>query len=152
MAATATLLATLGTKEAEASFLRKELERLGVSVKLVDISLQGGASTLGGTEKNRRMSEVAARVGRALACKTPDEIGVVVGIGGGTGGEIVLRVYDALPALHPKVLITTLPFDPRPALSDKVFVIVPTLVDILGPQQCAASGSRVGSGDDRGHV
>ncbi len=132
MAATATLLATLGTKEAEASFLRKELERLGVSVKLVDISLQGGASTLGGTEKNRRMSEVAARVGRALACKTPDEIGVVVGIGGGTGGEIVLQVYDALPALHPKVLITTLPFDPRPALSDKVFVIVPTLVDILG--------------------
>ncbi len=132
MAAIATLLATLGTKEAEASFLRSELERLGVPVKLVDISLQTGSSTLGGTDKNRRMTEVAARVGQMLAGKRADEIGVVVGIGGGTGGEIVLRIFDALPALHPKVLITPLPFDPRPALADKMFIIVPTLVDILG--------------------
>ena len=132
MAARATLLATLTTKEAETSFLRSALEQLGVSVKLVDISLHAGASTLDGDEKNRRMAEVAARVGQDLAGKRAEEIGVVAGIGGGTGGEIVLQVFDALPALHSKILITPLPFDPRPALADKSFVIVPTLVDILG--------------------
>ncbi len=132
MAARATLLATLTTKEAEASFLRAAMVQLGVSVKLVDISLHAGASTLDGDEKKRRMAEVAAHIGHDLAGKRAEEIGVVVGIGGGTGGEIVLQVFDALPALHPKILITPLPFDPRPALADKVFIIVPTLVDILG--------------------
>ncbi len=132
MAARATLLATLMTKEAEANFLRVEMERLGVSVNLVDISLQAGASPLDGNEKKRCMVEVAERVGNALARKIAEEIGVVVGIGGGTGGEMVLQIFDALPPLHPKVLITPLPFDPRPALADKAFIIVPTLVDILG--------------------
>ena len=132
MAARATLLATLMTKEAEAGFLRAAMEQLGVSVKLVDISLQAGTSTLDSTEKRRCMLQVAERVGDALAGKAAEEIGVVVGIGGGTGGEMVLQIFDALPILHPKVLITPLPFDPRPALADKAFIIVPTLVDILG--------------------
>ena len=59
-------------------------------------------------------------------------IGAVVGLGGGTGGEIILRVMHALPFDFPKVLITTLPFDPRPALADNSIILVPTLVDIAG--------------------
>jgi uncharacterized protein (UPF0261 family) len=56
----------------------------------------------------------------------------VVGLGGGTGGEIILRAMHALPFDFPKILITTLPFDPRAALADNAITLVPTLVDVAG--------------------
>jgi len=38
----------------------------------------------------------------------------------------------ALPVTFPKVLVTTLPFDPRIAVADSSVILVPTLVDICG--------------------
>ena len=61
-----------------------------------------------------------------------DGIDAVIGLGGGTGAEIVLKVMRGLPITFPKVLITTLPFDPRIALADNSIILVPTLADICG--------------------
>lgn len=126
------VLATLATKADETGFLTDRLKAAGVSFDVIDISLNTGGKTLSGGGKRQAMAAVAqtacdlVRVGR----KTGAE--VVVGIGGGTGGEIVLQVMRSMPVTFPKVLCTTLPFDPRFAVADNSIILVPTLADISG--------------------
>ena len=132
MPKTVVLLATLETKEEEAAFMREALITLGLSVQVVDISLRAGGTVLAGAEKMRAINATGTRVRSVMSGKSSDGLDVVVGIGGGIGGEIVLQILGGLSATFPKVLITPLPFDPRPALADNSIILVPTLVDIAG--------------------
>lgn len=132
MPSTVVLLATLETKNEELAFLKSALTEHGISVRVVDVSLGSGGSVWESAEKLRAMEEVGARVGAELDAALDESIAAVVGIGGGTGGEIILRVMRALPFAFPKMLITTLPFDPRIALADNSIILVPTLADIAG--------------------
>jgi len=97
-----------------------------------DISLNTGGKVLDGADKCLAMQAAAddalGEVSQAVQSGTE----VVVGIGGGTGGEIILSVLRALPVTFPKVLVSTLPFDPRAALSDNAIILVPTLADLSG--------------------
>lgn len=126
------LLATLETKREEVAFLEAALVGQGVSPEVVDLSLGSHGKVWDGARKIRAIEETGARLGAELSARLDGGIGAVVGLGGGTGGEIILRVMHALPFDFPKVLITTLPFDPRPALADNSIILVPTLVDIAG--------------------
>ncbi len=132
MPAKVVLLATLETKRDEVAFLQDALRDHGVQTDLVDVSLGSGGKVWDGSQKMRAMEEVGARIGADLSETMDGAIGAVVGLGGGTGGEIILRVMRALPFAFPKLLITTLPFDPRPALADNSIILVPTLADIAG--------------------
>ena len=133
MPAKVLLLATLETKREEAGFLREMLETHGLDVRIVDVSLGSGSAVRDRSEtKAEAIEAVGARVGSDLAEMLDGTVHVVAGIGGGTGSEVILRAMKELPFSFPKILVSTLPFDPRAAVADNSVILVPTLVDIAG--------------------
>ncbi|MEO0328151.1 MAG: Tm-1-like ATP-binding domain-containing protein [Pseudomonadota bacterium] len=131
-ALTVLVVATLDTKAAETDFLTECLSRHGVTSKKINLALETAGKVLDGASKLEAMDAAVAKaivdVDNALA----DNVHAVVGLGGGTGGELILKLMQSLPITFPKVLITTLPFDPRIAVADSSIVLVPTLADLCG--------------------
>ena len=125
------LIGTFETKRDELAYLSDALRRHGLAVEPVDVSLGAGGRVLSGPEKLARMAERAEAAAAHIAANCSD-CSVALGVGGGTGGEIVLASLRRLPAVYPKVLITTMAFDPRAALADTAITLVPTLCDIEG--------------------
>ncbi len=126
------VLVTMATKLEEAQFLVAALVAAGVEPQVVDTSLRTGGEVLGGEGKCIAMSDAAKRALMQVNEGRKNGAEVVVGIGGGTGGEIALQVMRDLPVTYPKVLCTTLPFDPRFAVADNSIVLVPSPADIMG--------------------
>ncbi len=126
------LLVTLDTKEQEATALQREILDQGVSVDVLDISLGSKNRNLSGDEKIALMSKVATERGEHLNRLIELGAPAVVGLGGGTGSQIILKIFRQLGMRFPKLLVSTLPFDPRDAVSDNSIIIVPTLCDIQG--------------------
>lgn len=126
------VLATMETKSAEASFLVARLAEQGVKTQIVDISLSSGGKVLGGADKRHAMERVAHEGLDAVLAAIAKNAEVVVAIGGGTGGEIALQILRGLPITFPKIMVTTLPFDPRIAVADNSIILVPTLADVAG--------------------
>lgn len=129
MAATVALLGTIETKSEELNVLSDLLRSHGLSVALVDLSLGAAGKMMSGDEKLARMAFVAERATDAIRQSDP---AVVVAVGGGTGSDIALKAMRALPMDLPKILISTLPFDPRDAVADDPIVLIPTPCDIQG--------------------
>lgn len=125
------LIGTLETKQAEISYMAAALHAHGLEVETMDVSLASGGAIWSGAEKLERMAARAEAAAAQIAANCAD-CSVAIGIGGGTGGEIVLAAIKGLPATYPKILVTTLAFDPRPALADSSITIIPTLCDIEG--------------------
>ena len=126
------VLATMATKKEETQFLLDRLTNAGVTADIVDMSLDVAGKVLNGDSKCLAMEAAAKKAAREIADGIKNGAEVVVGIGGGTGGEIALQVMRGLPITFPKVLCTTLPFDPRYAVADNSIIMVPTLADISG--------------------
>ncbi|MEO0357430.1 MAG: Tm-1-like ATP-binding domain-containing protein [Pseudomonadota bacterium] len=126
------VLATMATKSDETGFLLDKLSTAGVTARVIDISLNSGGHILDGAAKCMAMASAADHALDQIVDGIKTGTEVVVGIGGGTGGEIVLQVMRSLPITFPKVLCTTLPFDPRFAVADNSIILVPTLADISG--------------------
>ncbi len=126
------LLATMATKADEVAFFAERLCAHGIEVETLDISLQSGGVVLGGSDKVTAIEQAAEQAMRNIAQHLDAGINAVAGIGGGTGGEIILRAFRALPPTFPKLLVTTLAFDPRAATADNSIVLVPALSDICG--------------------
>jgi len=125
------LIGTFETKRAELDYLGKALQRHGLEVALLDVSLANKGVIWSGAEKLAQMAATAQSAAAHIADHCTD-CQVAIGVGGGTGGEIVLAAIKGLPSTYPKILITTLAFDPRPALADSSITIIPTLCDIEG--------------------
>ena len=125
------LIGTFETKRRELGYMADALERHGMEAVPVDVSLGSGGRVLSGAEKVEAMARLAQAAARLMA----QECGacrVALGLGGGTGGEIVAAALKGLPATYPKVLVTTMAFDPRDAVADTAITLVPTLCDIEG--------------------
>ena len=101
------LIGTSETKAPQLSYLSEALRRRGLSVVPVDVSLGTAGTVLPGSEKLARMQARAAEAAQEVAAQS-EECAVAIGIGGGTGSEIVLAALAGLPAIYSKVLITTL--------------------------------------------
>lgn len=131
MTARVLLIGTFETKGEELTYLEAALKKHGLEVMLLDVSLANNGVIWSGAEK---LAQMAARAEAAAAHITQHcaDCQVAIGVGGGTGGEIVLAAIKGLPSTYPKILITTLAFDPRPALADSSITIIPTLCDIEG--------------------
>lgn len=125
------LIGTLETKRQELTYMAASLRRYGLEVELMDVSLGSNGAVWSGAEKLARMAARAEAAAADISTHCLD-CKVAIGVGGGTGGEIVLAAIKGLPATFPKVLVTTLAFDPRPALADSSITIIPTLCDIEG--------------------
>ncbi|MEM9013036.1 MAG: Tm-1-like ATP-binding domain-containing protein [Pseudomonadota bacterium] len=125
------LIGTVESKTAEIDCLAAALARHGLEREVIDISLGSGGAILTGSEKIARMGEVAAAAAKIVNARSAGAA-AVIGLGGGTGGELVLGAMKSLPATFPKVLITPLAFDPREALADTAITLVPTLCDLEG--------------------
>ena len=126
------LLATLETKSEEVVYFIDILDSCGVPVEIIDISLGSAGENWDGSRKLAKMQKVVRQVSTYIIHENLDKTSVVVGLGGGTGGEIILNILGELPFDFPKILITTLPFDPRVVVSDNSIVLIPTLADIEG--------------------
>lgn len=125
------LIGTFETKTEELAYLDGALRGQGLEVESLDVSLGSSGAVWPGARKLEQMTlraEAAAGqvAARCRACQ------MAIGVGGGTGAEIVLAAMRGLPSAFPKLLITTLAFDPRPALADTAITIIPTLCDIEG--------------------
>jgi len=126
------LLATYDTKQEEADYLITALTALGVPVETCDISLHAGGAQWGPDAKIAGMAQATERAIAEISDTPQTGRRMVVAIGGGTGGQIALRVLKSLPLAMPKVLVTTLPFDPRYIMADSAIVLVPTVADLCG--------------------
>jgi uncharacterized protein (UPF0261 family) len=125
------LLATVETKASEVKYLAEALVKRGLTPEICDISLLSGGQILSAADKLVRMQETMQRV-LAHVLTRVDHTAAIIGMGGGTGGEMILGILRDLPLAFPKLLVTTLPFDPRGALADNAITIIPTLADIAG--------------------
>ncbi|MEM7047927.1 MAG: Tm-1-like ATP-binding domain-containing protein [Pseudomonadota bacterium] len=132
MTSSVLLLATLETKNEEARYLAQCLQDHDVSVQILDLSLDAGGKILDGPAKTRAIDETSTKALGQVADALDQGTDAVIGLGGGTSGEIILKVLRTLPITFAKVLVTTLPFDPRTAIADNSIILVPTLVDICG--------------------
>lgn len=132
------VIGTVETKGPAIDYLTSALGRHGLSVELLDISLGAVGQPLGGPAKLALMEQRARQAAQQAADKFPDCI-AAVGMGGGTGGEVILGAFRGLPARYPKFLVTTLAFDPRAALADTAVTLIPTLCDIEGMNSQLAS-------------
>ena len=126
------LLATYDTKQEEADYLITALTALGVPVETIDMSLHAGGAQWSPKEKMAGMVAATERAIAEISIKPQTGRRMVVAIGGGTGGQIAIRVLRSLPVAMPKVLVTTLPFDPRYVIADSSIVLVPTIADLCG--------------------
>jgi len=95
------LLATLETKREEVAFLEAALTARDLACEIVDLSLGAHGEVWDGAHKIRAIEETSARLGAELSTRL-DGVGAVVGLGGGTGGEIILRVMHALEMISQK--------------------------------------------------
>ena len=126
------ILSTLETKSAETRYLAARLAAHGVRSLNIDLSLGSGGSVWEGERKLAAIAKAAERAIGFISDNCHPSRQVVIGLGGGTGSEIILRVMRSFPMAAPKILVTPLPFDPRAALADNAVILVPSLVDICG--------------------
>ena len=124
-------LTTLETKARASAYFHQQLEQLGLSWLSLDTSLRC-SEQLSGAAKLAAMQQRSLEVGAQAAAAVTAGAQVVVGLGGGTGGQIALDVLRQLPVELPKVLISSLAFDLRDHLAANFIVVVPCLCDFSG--------------------
>ncbi len=129
MGAGIVLLGTFETKAEELLDLESALIAEGLDVMRMDLSLGSGGTAMASDAKLARMRDRAERAAKAISGNMP---AAVVGVGGGTGSEMVFRAMGPLPLDLPKFLVTTLPFDPRGNLADCPVTLIPSPCDIQG--------------------
>ena len=127
------IVATLDTKSAEADYLKDCISNLGETSAIVDASIDSGGRQLSGEDKLIAMPLASEKAAVELAeLGLGQELRVVVGIGGGTGSQIVAGAFSSAGVEAWKVLITTQARDTRevPGLDDAT--IIPALCDVEG--------------------
>jgi uncharacterized protein (UPF0261 family) len=122
----------MDTKASEARYLADSLAAKALEVRIIDLSLGANNEVWPGERKLARMQVVSDQAAAMVAEMVEGGARGIIGLGGGTGGEMILRVMQRQPVDLPQLLVTTLPFDPRAALASSSIVLVPTLADFSG--------------------
>ena len=129
---TVVVLATLDSKEEEARFLVEALRARGCEARVCDLSLGNLGADWTSAGKLDGMDRAAARATAELADCAAWGARAMLAVGGGTGGQVAVKVLQAMPLAMPRVLVSTFPFDPRYAVADTPIVLVPTIADLSG--------------------
>lgn len=148
------IIGTLDTKGPEVSFLRDQLEEMGCKTRVMDVSLVSAPSCHADIDREQVMSRANADIesllkeeeGKLKAMDAmaqgaislveegiaSDSVAGVMALGGGVGTQIGMKVMRALTFGLPKIMISTLPYDPRLHMGGKDIVVFPSVADILG--------------------
>ena len=126
------VVATLATKGDEAGFFAACLADEGIQTELIDISLDA-SRPLGGHRKIAAMNAAARRAQEQLTrLAAMGRLAAAAGMGGGTGSQMAAAAMSALPLSLPKLLVTTMASDPRPAATGSGIILIPTVADLAG--------------------
>ncbi len=129
------VLGTLATKQREMDYLCDCLSRMGHAIRVQDLSLGRYAGPLDGSEEKKiKAMEITVRaVMSEIAPSVSQQIYAgIIAMGGGVGTWLACRIMRQLPDDLPKIMLSTLPFDPRDVIGGSTIVVVPSIVDILG--------------------
>lgn len=148
------IIGTLDTKGPEVSFLRDQLQEMGCKARIMDVGLVASpsshaditreqvtsrshadiASLLKGDEGKIKAMDAMARGAVPLLEEgiASGEVSGVMALGGGVGTQIGMKIMRGLPFGLPKIMISTLPFDPRSHIGAKDIVVFPSVADLLG--------------------
>jgi len=132
---TVVLLGSYDTKPGELDFLRSQVVRRGARCEFLDTGLDRDSTTTkpNGNQKTGLMLRKAEEVTDEIRRRFPSlERTAILGIGGGVGSWIALSVMRRLPFGVGKVLLSTLPFDPRAEMKGTDVIIIPSVTDIQG--------------------
>lgn len=119
------VIGTCDTKEAELRYAVEQVQKAGAPALLVDISTtpstakadvtpemvarhhpQGADAVLGHADRGKAVTAMAAALGRYLLSR--DDIGAVLGLGGGGNTSMVTEAMRALPIGVPKLMVSTM--------------------------------------------
>ncbi|XDZ64440.1 Tm-1-like ATP-binding domain-containing protein [Alphaproteobacteria bacterium LSUCC0396] len=126
------LVVAVETKRQAVSYIKEALLAHELAVTIIDISLGSNGQVWDGERKLSAMDQSVADALSQIGEFTEGHEPVVLGVGGGTGSDMIIRVMKALPNKVSRVLVTTLPFDPRAAVAEDSIILVPSIVDIEG--------------------
>jgi uncharacterized protein (UPF0261 family) len=155
MAKTIAIIATLDTKEAEVSFVKETIERLGCRVLIIDVSLLGKSAMIPDVSRENvlraagrdweslqdshkhetiaAMSEGASLLAPALHRR--GLFNAILSIGGVQNTLIGAAAMKALPLGVPKLMVSTVASGQRtlePLVGSKDIVLMPSVADIAG--------------------
>ena len=123
------LIGSFDTKGDLLERLRSKARAKGLRAAQV-ISVDARLARVGQLGKEAAMHKAARRLESILARAGPKC--AYLALGGGTGSWVALKALSALPLGTPKVMVTTMAFDPRPLVAGTDIVIVPCPVDLMG--------------------
>jgi len=144
------VVATADTKGEELAFLADAIRQTGLPVMRVDVGTRnpmtqvdisatkvagfhpGGASAvLDGDDRGQAVASMGAAFERFLTSR--DDIGAIIGIGGGGGTSIITRGMRALPLGLPKIMVSTLASgDVGPYVDVSDIIMAPSITDFAG--------------------
>ena len=135
---------TMDTKAPELRYVRDILRRLGLSARLVDLSLRSSVTGADipsheiatiDSNSNRPLADRSRQMAGAFAAyvsKRPDISGIIA-LGGSSGSSIAAPGLRALPLGVPKILVTTMASgDVSPYIRGSDVIVVPSVADISG--------------------
>ena len=122
------LLVTRDTKAAEADYLIGALARLGVHTHVIDTAIRQSP----GLTKSELMRRASEDCGTRIQALIERGARAIVGMGGGTGSWIAMNAMQTAPFGFPKVMISTLAFDPRDFCTASDIIVVPSVADLAG--------------------
>ncbi len=126
------LLISVESKQDATAHVLNALSAHDLAATVVDISLGSDGQVWDGARKLAAMERSAKTATARVVDISAGHAPIVLGIGGGTGSDMILRIMRGLPVEMSKLLVTTLPFDPRPVVADDSIILVPSVVDIEG--------------------
>lgn len=126
------IIASLETKHEEVNDLVDRIGRHGFQCEIIDTSLRSGGVQLDGKGKIAAMHACAQSANASIRRAMAGGAQVVVGIGGGTGAQIIAEAISDLPFAMPKILINTMAHDMRPDTADNSVIIIPSVSDLAG--------------------
>ena len=122
------LLVTRDTKAAEAEYLIGALARQGLHTHVVDTAIRASP----GLTKPELMHRAAEECGTHIQRLIERGARALVGMGGGTGSWIAMNAMQTAPFGFPKLMVSTLAFDPRDFCTASDIIVIPSVADLTG--------------------
>ena len=125
------LLVSRDTKSEEADYLIRKMADFGLHVRVVNTALKSQPRRPD-FSKLDMMKDSADHAAEQIQRHVEAGARAIVGIGGGVGSWVAMNAMQTAPFGFPKIIVSTLPFDPRDFVANSDIIVVPSVADIMG--------------------